>query len=48
MDILRGRVQKLGKPCCRDVRYPKERFESGAASVLFHERESTGEAWAFE
>lgn len=48
MDILRGRVQEFGKPCCRDVRYSKECFESWAASVLFHEDESTGAAKGFE
>ncbi|MNP50207.1 hypothetical protein D3C76_1444560 [compost metagenome] len=42
MDILRGRVQEVGKSCGRDVRCSKERFEAGAASVLFHKHESTG------
>ncbi|MNF39905.1 hypothetical protein D3C84_209000 [compost metagenome] len=42
MYILRSRIQEFGKSGGRDVRCFEERFEAWAASVLFHERESTG------
>lgn len=41
MYILRSRIQEFGKSGGRDVRCFEERFEAWAASVLFHEREST-------
>jgi hypothetical protein len=40
--------QEFGESCRRDVRRFEERFESWAASVLFHKRESTGAGWGFE
>ncbi|MNG31997.1 hypothetical protein D3C84_1179070 [compost metagenome] len=46
--VLRGRIQEFGESCRRDVRCFEERFKPWAASVLFHERESTGARRGFE